>query len=139
MPSETITVKIETKDMIKAAFKKWLKPLGLLWWEIDIHFIEDPAAVVKTFRDPGEDFNVCAVTYTKWQYASASIDVNVPAFAGLDPDKIERIVVHECCHVLVNEMREGEIHHEERVVTQLTKAFFWVEAAVEEELNGDKL
>jgi hypothetical protein len=139
MPSETITVKVETKDLIKAAFAKWLKPMGLLWWDVKINLYDDPEEIAERFRDPGDDEVVAAVTYVKWQYASASIDINVPAFAGLDQDKIERIVVHECCHILVNEMREGDLHHEERVVTQLTKAFFWTEAAVEEELNGSKL
>jgi len=44
----------------------------------------------------------------------------------MDGDEIERAVVHELCHILVNEMREDEIHHEERVVTGLQKAFMWV-------------
>jgi hypothetical protein len=139
MASDPIAVKVDTKDMIKAAFKKWLKPLGLLWWDVKINLRDDPEEISQHFRDPGDDEVVAAVTYVKWQYASASIDVNVPAFAGLDQNKIERIVVHECCHILVNEMREGEIHHEERVVTQLTKAFFWTEAGVLEERDGDKL
>jgi hypothetical protein len=139
LSSDPITVKVDPKDLIQAAFDKWLKRLGLLWWEIDINFYDDPGEIVKHFRDPGEDYTVAAVTYVKWIYASASIDVNLPAFTGLDQDKIERIVVHECCHVLVNEMRECELHHEERVVTQLTKAFFWTETGTLEERDGNKL
>jgi hypothetical protein len=46
---------------------------------------------------------------------------------------LERIFVHECCHAIVNEMREwsvghegnGVMGHEERVVSHLANAFLW--------------
>lgn len=126
----------KTRKAVKRAFDKWLKPLGLLWWDIKIHFYSDPIEVAKRFRKPDEDFTVAAKTYVSWMYSEASIDVNLPAFKGLDQEEIERIIVHECCHILVAEAREGEIHHEERVVTQLTKAFFWVENAAKEAVNA---
>lgn len=123
----------ETRKAVKAAFDKWLKPLGLLWWDVTINFHDNPGDVVRIFRDPGEDNTVAAKTYVSWIYATATIEVNLPAFEGLTQEEIERIVVHECCHILVAEMREGKIHHEERVVTGLTKAFFWVESATRED------
>lgn len=117
----------KTKERIKAAFDKWLKPLGLLWWDIEVTYHTDPEEIVRTFRDPGQGGVVAARTITRWQYGSAYIDINVTAFTDLTDKDIERIVVHECCHVLVNELtEESEDHHEERVVTNLTKAFMWV-------------
>jgi predicted SprT family Zn-dependent metalloprotease len=62
-----------------------------------------------------------------WMYLTARIQVNLLALEYIDNDDLEDVAVHELCHILVNEMREGELHHEERVVTWLTKAFFWVE------------
>ena len=63
---------------------------------------------------------------------SGSILLNGKVLDGMTPQQIERIAVHELCHILVNEMRESEMCHEERVVTMLTKAFLWVEAAAKE-------
>lgn len=115
------------QERIKAAFDKWLKPLGLLWWEIKIVYYENPSDIIEVFRAIDEDRVLVAKTYADWKYASAKICINVPEFRGRTDNEIERIVVHELMHVLVNEMREGELHHEERVVTTLTKAAFWIE------------
>ena len=57
------------------------------------------------------------------------ITIYLKAIKHLDADGIERVVIHELMHVLVNEIREGELHHEERVATQLQKAFSWVKGA----------
>ncbi len=119
-----------TKRMIRAALNKWLKPLGLLWWDVTIHMYDDPSDLAQVFRDAGSSLTVVANTEVNWIYGTAVINLNVPALRGLSQREIERVIVHECCHILVNEMREGEAHHEERVVTGLTKAFLWAEAAV---------
>jgi hypothetical protein len=114
-----------TTKKVKAAFAKWMKPLGVLWWNIEIVYFDDPKKIKKLF-EKDEDKLVLAKTYVEWKYMDATIGINVPAFKDLSDDEIERAVVHELLHVLVNEMREKEVHHEERVVTTLTKAFFWV-------------
>lgn len=120
-------------DLLKVAFDKWIPRLGLAWWEVQIHYYDDPGEIVRLFRQFDNGDVVHAYVDANWMYASAKISVNLPAFDDMEPDEIERHVVHELCHILVNEMREGELHHEERVVTQLTKAVFWVAQAVREE------
>lgn len=113
------------KDLLDQAFKKWIARLGLNWWDVEVHFYDDPGEIVRLFRQMDNGDVVPAFVDANWMYADAKISVNLPAFEDCEPDKIERIVVHELMHILVNEMREGELHHEERVVTQLTKALFW--------------
>jgi predicted metallopeptidase len=54
----------------------------------------------------------------------------------LTTDQRRALIDHELCHILVNEMREGDISHEERVVTGLTKAFLWTAADVEKEAKN---
>lgn len=111
---------------IKKYYAVWGYRLGLRWWNIDLVFYDDPNSILQNFGTGG-DQTVLAVTYVSWQYGTAKMLFNVPAFSKLDKHEIERAVLHELCHVLVNEMREGEIHHEERVVTCLQKAFMWTE------------
>lgn len=114
------------QDLIKAAFAKWIPRLGLAWWEIEIVYYDDPYEIINRFRIIETGEMVPANVTAQWMYADAKININLPAFEFIEMDNIERVCVHELCHLLVNEMREGELHHEERVVTGLTKAFFWV-------------
>lgn len=120
------------KKFIKKCFDRWTYRLGLRWWEVNITYYSEPDEIVHRFRTDGD--KVCvAFTDVDWIYSRAYIHVNLPRLMDQDEGEIERIVVHELMHVLVNEMREDEMHHEERVVTQLTKAIFWTIADM-----GDK-
>jgi hypothetical protein len=117
--------RVMSKEKIDHYVNKWLKPLGLLWWTVGIIYLDDPKELIEKdfYRD--EDY-VLGRTYADWKYGRATVYFNVPAFEGLSDEDVEMAVVHEFIHILVNEAREGEIHHEERVVTNLTKAFIWV-------------
>lgn len=131
-------IELTRLELIKAAFAKWIPRLGLAWHDIEICYYDDPQEIINRFRiiDTGE--MVPATVTAQWMYADAKISINLPAFEYIEPDNIERVAVHELVHILVNEMREGEIHHEERVVTGLTKAFFWVENAVLAEMKSNQ-
>ena len=121
-------------ELLKQAFDRWIHRLGLAWWTIEVIYYDDPAEIVKRFRNDG-DILVLARTFTEWKYGTATIWITLPAWDQVEDDDIEVPVVHELMHVLVNEMREGELHHEERVVTQLTKALFWAIDGVKSEIN----
>ena len=120
------------REFARRAFKKWIYRLGLCWWEVTVRFYDDPSEIVKRFRQD-DDFIVLASSWVDWRYSKAAIDVNLPELMKQTKDEIERAIVHELMHVLVNEMHEGEMHHEERVVTQLTKAIFWTVADIPHE------
>lgn len=105
---------------------EWLQPLGLLWWETTINYYDDPAEF------PGGagsgDSHVAARVWAQWEYLQATVAINVPEVARMDDDRLERVLVHELCHILVAEMRADPdvcTDHEERTVTQLAKAFIW--------------
>lgn len=123
------------RDTLKALFGQWIDRLGLAWWDITIRYYDAPGEIVERFGDQNGESLIAARTMVLWQYGTATIDVNLTAFEDLTPVEIERTVVHELCHILVNEMREGELHHEERVVTGLTKAFLWATAAAQREVQ----
>ena len=125
--SRSVSKVERARALVEASLKKWLKPLGLLWWDVQVHFYDDPADIVNVFKCDEDQVIVVARTYVTWQYATANLHFNLIALVGMSDDKVERIVVHELVHILINEMNEQEQHHEERVVTGLTKAFLWVE------------
>lgn len=87
-----------------------------------------------------------AQVVSSWFYKTAEIDFNCLNLHDLTTVEIERTVLHELCHLLVNEMREwggkyGEreeawSHHEERVVTDLSMAFLQTKYWERESLEG---
>ena len=112
--------------LIKQYAKRWTYRLGLQWWKVELIFYDDADSIIREFAR-GENETCLATTYTKWEYTEAVVCFNVPAWCKLEEGEFEAKVLHELCHVLVNEMREGESHHEERVVSHLQRAFIWTE------------
>jgi hypothetical protein len=102
----------------------WLEPLGLRWWTVRVMYHRRS----KGFRAIHPTRVVLARVVADWRYMEAQIDVNVGAAVGLADWELERAVVHELCHLLVNELQgaAGYTDHEERVVQTLARAFIWV-------------
>ncbi len=116
---------MKTRQIIRAAMDKWTYRLGLRWWNVDSIYHSGKGA--RRYFKSSDGSTIFARTFADWRYGDAFVHFNVPAFVGMSADDIERVVVHELCHVLVNEMTATGIDHEERVVTGLTKAFLWTE------------
>jgi len=94
---------------------KWVGDLWLGQWQIDT-----------SWRWNGIDSHddrtiVYAECDADWRYMRATIRFNVPACSTLSDRLLEEKVVHELLHCVVNEMRETEIKHEERVVSHLQR------------------
>lgn len=116
---------------VQALLDKWLQPLGLLWWKIDVTW--DKATICD---DKGPDREHClAHVHVQWEYLQAAITFHLFKILDENDENLERIVVHELCHILVKEMRapiapSDEVNdewrkHEERVVSALASAFLW--------------
>lgn len=107
---------------VKCLFEKWTYLLGLKWWHVTVLYTID-----KEPKNEVENTYLFGRAIVRWQYAWASIEINL-YIASLKTDKeLELAIVHELTHVLVNEMRESDPDgkHEERVCTGLAKAFLW--------------
>ncbi len=123
------------KRRIQKLADRWLNCLGLKWWAIDINYEREGIPVSPT--DAAVNWECNARVRAKWEYLKAAIDFNMLAVARLTDEELERTFVHECCHVLVAEMREWgpgdmtqaavdiSLKHEERVVCGLTSALLW--------------
>lgn len=75
---------------------KWQRRMGLMHWDIEHVFID-------SFYDDttGEDFKVTAITESRWQYMQARIKWYLPSAVRHDNDVLEKVLVHELCHVLL--------------------------------------
>lgn len=115
--------------------KKWIGPMGLAFWDIDV------ICQREEFPVHNDGTQALATSAARWQYLHGTITFSAPGNETRSDDQLENTFVHELCHVLVNEMRmwateemaadkndEG-MHHEERVVSQMTAAFLGTRAA----------
>ena len=121
----------EAKAKVLRVYSSWKNELGLRDWAIRLHF--ERGAPEET-----TPFVVLGVTSASWAYKIAEITFHLANFKDRTDYEIEEIVVHELCHILVCEMRttvpsqemSTEMNrHEERVVTQLARAFIWTRDA----------
>lgn len=112
-----------TRNRARRYFERWTYLLGLRWWDVEVRWYDTRRDFSKA--SGAKSYGVAMRVYADWRYMTATIHVNVPALARLSTAELEQSIVHELCHVLVNEMREPGIDHEERVVTTLSKAFIW--------------
>ena|ERR1700761_644051 len=118
-------VKIEqhVKDMravqkkIGPLVKKWIDKLWLNTWEVASEF---------QFEKDEQSLRCRAKAHVDWQYMHGTITFYLPNLLDDKDGDLEKTIVHELGHFLVNEMREYDeansesIHHEERVVSHFT-------------------
>lgn len=110
---------------------KWVKPLGLGWWDLDFAYARDDYEPPDSLS-PKERDRSLAYCNVDWRYGHATITWNMPRVAEQTDEKLERAFVHELAHIFLNEMRwarDGDadhLDHEERVATTLTKAILWL-------------
>lgn len=114
----------------------WHTPLGLRFWKVQHVYYRELLPRVGAIRTvDGEIQDPVARCEADWRYFHATIRWACPLTEELTDDELEEIFVHECTHILVNEMRgdpDDWLDHEERVVSTLTKAFLWVRGAFAE-------
>jgi hypothetical protein len=118
------------RDRLRATSEKWLAPLGLKWWSVNLDYDRD-GEDARALEVPA-GFESAARTQCQWAYMHATIIFNMPALLAKTEAQLEQIFVHECMHLFLHETRAGtrcacdwDIRHEERVATTLQKAFMW--------------
>lgn len=132
----------QQKARVQALADKWIGPLGLKWWKIRIDYSRERLPV-KDDGNTTEDTFCAMQVQASWKYLRAVITVSVPAIADIGDEELEWVFVHECAHVLLNEMRWADqadwLDHEERCASQLANSFLWLRQHVERECrNADQ-
>lgn len=130
------------KARLLAVSERWITPLGMGWWRVT-HIWERAEGA----SDKGDDRCPVASVVVDWEYRHVGITWYLPTVARRSDEDLEQDFVHECCHILVNEMRQWRdandgLQHEERVCTDLARAFLWVRQAGWEDAviaDGDDL
>lgn len=135
----------EQRDRLLTLADKWIAPLGLKWWHVKFEYSRES---LSTQGQKASGRSCQAQTIVDWEYLNATITFDMQAIVDESDKELESTFVHECCHILIHEMRmwagpeftrekqDEAIKHEERVVTLLAKAFLWTREAGEETFNS---
>ena len=107
------TVK-QLHSVIHRLVKKWKCNLYLGMWTINFNILD----YLGNARVDG--YQTSARCDTAWQYFTADLDFSYVQLKGMEEEDIEKIIIHELLHIVVNEMTEDGIEHEERVVSHLS-------------------
>lgn len=107
---------------IRALYKKWAPLLGMGEWDVTMRFHDGQYVQ----PDGVASGSAIGTSSTDWEYRRSTIDWNTSLCALETDDRMEGHVIHECMHVLLGEMDEDGVKHEERVVTSLMWAFLRV-------------
>ena len=117
----------EQQERIRALMRKWQFNMALNYWDIDHHYAQSKADMVKEHED------ALAVCHADPQYLYASITWNMDAVKETSDERLERIFVHELMHIHLAEMRgeDGVTQQEERVATELALSFVFLHRSME--------
>lgn len=81
------------KHKINDIAQHWISNAGFSWWKVDLiwdrNYDED-------------DRETAAVADAKWIYRIASITFYMPVMQHLSDEEMERVIVHELAHLLVD-------------------------------------
>jgi predicted SprT family Zn-dependent metalloprotease len=66
-----------------------------------------------------DGYQTAARCDTSWKYFTADLDFSYVQLKDMEEKEIEKIIIHELLHIVVNEMQESGLEHEERVVSHL--------------------
>lgn len=113
-------------------FNEWVYKLGLEWYEIDVVYHRSKKDFRRTW---GVGRYTDMAVRTDWRYMHATVGVCVPLIASLSDEKLEKVVVHELTHILLNEAREKGLDHEERATTFITKAILYTRNVTRRDLQ----
>lgn len=95
---------------VRRALKHYKQLLNLQHWVVYFGFSDEPEG----------DFVRARTLQRPWQYRQASIEFYPQNMRNDSKEEIWGHVLHELLHVVVGEMKEKDVKHEERVVCTLT-------------------
>lgn len=110
---------IQLKKIVNKYLKKWKSNLFLGMWTINFN--------IRSYLSDDGSHSTAATCDASWKYFTATIDFSLEQMEDLSEDEIEKIVIHELLHIVVNEMREDGIDHEERVTSHLQMIMSWMD------------
>lgn len=117
------------KKRIQTLIKKWVKPIGLGWWNIRFEYERaDKNSGDTTYApmDIGGYYETVMETRCDPYYLNAAITVYCRVTKEMSDEDLELAFVHELMHVFLSPMHTKQTRKEEELVaTKLAQGFIW--------------
>jgi len=111
---------LQLKKVTHKLLGKWKYNLFLNTWKIDSN--------IRDYISGGNDgYSTVATCDADWRYFEATINFSYIKMKDMEEIEIEKVIIHELLHAVVNEMRYDGLEHEERVVSQLSMIMSWMD------------
>ena len=104
----------QQKKRIEKYINKWLHLFNLWGWKGKCVWERDSK------KNQDGETEVLAHCFSDWKYLIYELTFFLSSFVHKSNRDVERVVVHEMLHIVLNEMRENRHENEERVVSTLT-------------------
>jgi hypothetical protein len=118
-------------ERVKTLFNKWIGPLGLATWDISLLVERTRCSREKSEKDSGYEFVINADCAASWEYEKATITCYLPRIADLSDERLERTMIHEMLHCLLDELdcqnkdAAERRRHVEHVVSVFARLFHY--------------
>jgi hypothetical protein len=130
------------KKRIQKLIDKWIQPLGLNWWRIDIAYERERKSEGKTEYAPTDingEWDTIFDVRCDHNYGKAYITCHLLVTRSLTDAELEESFVHELMHIFVSPMHtKQKAGEEELVATRLAKGLLWLEAHLLREFEKQK-
>lgn len=107
------------RERLDAMMWPWIQRFALDRWDITIGITEAEALD----STGGPHNGTAADCIAEWEYERAQIRFDGPYAMSIDDRELERHVIHELLHCVMDEAGIKNIKHEEHVVLTLTRAY----------------
>lgn len=114
--------KSKKQKLFSSLVEEWTHKTWLGWWNIKVAF-HNSLEFARHTDECDDPETLLATCESDWRYMTAAIHVNVDLLEEQDEADIEEYVVHELMHIILREMHEQDMDHEERVATFLARSF----------------
>lgn len=115
MPVPITDAEFEAEQQrIRDMLEYWRSALYLDEWHVNLQFTRGPWQTDGAEQPIGE-------CLAQWEYRRATITWDTEETRKFDDEGLRHLVFHEAMHILLNEMREDGLKHEERVCETLAR------------------
>lgn len=111
---------LQLKNVTHKLLRKWKYLLFLNTWKID--------SDIRDYINGKEGYQTIATCDADWRYFEATVHFSHMKMKDMEEIEIEKIIIHELLHAVVNEMEYNGMEHEERVVSHLSMIMSWMDA-----------
>ena len=95
--------------------RHWREPMGVGWWKIEFVWFREEKT---TDHSSKAEWLTYFSVVSDWKYRTAVLNCYLGSTLDLSEDVLDRSIIHEFCHIIVNPMSRERHRDEEELVCE---------------------